>query len=87
MFAEAARLAVAVRSLACARMDARLMARTFDFFRRRIPSICRRQLGSVAVTNSAPEASALEAFASPMAAAIIGNFAEKVPPKPQQSSL
>ena len=57
-----------------ARMLARWMVFTGEFRRRRIPSMCIRQLGSVETRNSAPAASALPALASPMAAEIMWNL-------------
>ena len=49
------------------------------------PSRCIRQLGSMVVTYSAPDCSIFTALVSPMAAEIMPNFVENIPPKPQHS--
>jgi hypothetical protein len=69
-----------------ARILAKWIAFTGDRFFRNTPSKCIRQLGSTDVTNSAPVALAFSDFVSPIAAEIIPNFTENVPPNPQQSS-
>ena len=52
----------------------------------RIPCTCIRQLGSMAVTYSAPCHSTLSHFDSPMATEMLANLVANVPPKPQHSS-
>ena len=56
----------------------------FFFSRLRSPCRCIKQLESFDTRYSAPVSNAEANLDSPIAVEIIGNFTQKVPPKPQQ---